>query len=212
MFEITLGNWMPPCRALVENVSEWFLVFSILHKVTIGFAFLAVVNGVFIQETFKVANSHDSVMLLHKVRARKLHMKKMTALFEHADLDGDGALSLREFQAVIDDTIVRTWLASQELDVSDACSLFELLDEGSDGTLTASELDQGVARLKGGAKSMEMHMVIKEIQEMKPMVEKLCNTNANADLDAQRVFREIREMRKSLEALQDTGIINLTDV
>jgi len=26
MFEITLGNWMPPCRALVENVSEWWML------------------------------------------------------------------------------------------------------------------------------------------------------------------------------------------
>merc|ERR1712224_558435 len=29
MFEITLGNWMPPCRALVENVGEGWMVFSL---------------------------------------------------------------------------------------------------------------------------------------------------------------------------------------
>ena len=42
MFEITLGNWMPPCRALVENISEWYMLFNIMHKVFIGFALLAV--------------------------------------------------------------------------------------------------------------------------------------------------------------------------
>merc|ERR1712117_961553 len=31
MFEITLGNWMPPCRALVENVNELYMLFSLMH-------------------------------------------------------------------------------------------------------------------------------------------------------------------------------------
>merc|ERR1719336_3259276 len=53
MFEITLGNWMPPCRALVENVSEWWMLFSLTHKLVIGFSVLSVITSVFIQETFK---------------------------------------------------------------------------------------------------------------------------------------------------------------
>jgi len=55
MFEITLGNWMPPCRALVENVSEWWMLFSLAHKMIIGFSVVSVITSVFIQETGRVS-------------------------------------------------------------------------------------------------------------------------------------------------------------
>merc|ERR1719408_1125333 len=85
MFEITLGNWKPPCAALVENVAEFWMLFSLAHKFLIGFSVVSVITGVFIQETFKVATSNDEIMIIQKERAMKNHLKKMTALFEHAD-------------------------------------------------------------------------------------------------------------------------------
>merc|ERR1719446_1836576 len=81
MFEITLGNWMPPCRALVENVHEYFMVFFVLHKLIIGFSVLAVVNGVFMQETFRVASQDDHVMLLRRDNEKRIFTAKMQALF-----------------------------------------------------------------------------------------------------------------------------------
>ena len=38
MFEILFANWSPPCRVLVENVSEWFSVFFLLYRCVLGFA------------------------------------------------------------------------------------------------------------------------------------------------------------------------------
>merc|ERR1711987_41602 len=52
MFEITLGNWPPVARLLSENVTEWFTLVNVLHKLTIGFALVGVLNGVILQETF----------------------------------------------------------------------------------------------------------------------------------------------------------------
>merc|ERR1712151_1446969 len=42
-FEMTLANWPPVCRMLMENVSEWFMVICLLHKLTVGFAVAATV-------------------------------------------------------------------------------------------------------------------------------------------------------------------------
>jgi hypothetical protein len=64
MFEITLGNWLPPCRALVENVNEWYMFLFVAHKLVIGFSVVSVINAVIVQETFKVATSDDKVMLM----------------------------------------------------------------------------------------------------------------------------------------------------
>merc|ERR1740121_3011380 len=81
MFEITFGNWIVPCRVLMDNISEGFMLFSLLHKLVIGFSMVSVINGVFIQETFKVAAQDDFVMMRHKEAANRNHRKKMEALF-----------------------------------------------------------------------------------------------------------------------------------
>ena len=91
MFEITLGNWGPVAWMLVEDVSEWWMIFSLVHKLTIGFAVVGVINSMFIQETFKVAAYDDLLMLLHRDRAQEMHAKKMHGLFAAADTSGDGS-------------------------------------------------------------------------------------------------------------------------
>merc|ERR1719321_1452192 len=45
MFEMTLANWPPVTRLLSEEVSEWLMVACLLHKLTVGFAVLGVING-----------------------------------------------------------------------------------------------------------------------------------------------------------------------
>lgn len=165
MFEVTMGNWMPPCRALVENVNEWFMLFFILHKLVIGFSVLAVMNGVFMQETFKVATSNDEIMILTRERAIKLHTDKMQALFEHLDDNADGSVSLDEFQACIDDPAVRKWLSAMELEVRDVDSVFRLLDTEGTHRISAEDLVVGVSRLKGQARSIDLATLIQDTQE-----------------------------------------------
>merc|ERR1712129_516901 len=109
MFEITLGNWMPPCRALVENVSEWWMLFSLAHKLVIGFSVVSVITSVFIQETFKVAAIDDKIMIMSTERARRMHIRKINALFGYPDHDGNGFLDTDEFTTVLQDSGIRTW-------------------------------------------------------------------------------------------------------
>merc|ERR1712039_168774 len=103
-----------------ENVSPWFLVFGLLHKLSIGFAVVGVINGVFMQETFKVASMDDVLMVRQEDRATKLHQEKMMRFLleaDQADDNGhsDGVISREEFFAIVNDPQVRLWLASMEL-------------------------------------------------------------------------------------------------
>jgi len=158
MFEMTLGNWVPIARILGENVSQWFLIFSVLHKLTMGFAVIGVINGIFIQETFKVAQGDDVIMLMQKERAIGVHTRKMKQLFSAADSSGDGMLSWEEFKAVLEKPSVRNWMAAQEMDATDANKLFQLLVSGKPdgGLLSAEELVQGMSSIKGAARSLDL--------------------------------------------------------
>jgi len=161
MFEITLGNWMPPCRALIENASEWWMLFFLAHKVVIGFSVVTVITSVFIQETFKVATTDDRIMVMSTERARRTHINKINALFGYADQDGNGFIDIHEFTNVLADSKLRTWLAAMGLTVRDNLQLFELLDADGDGHINVAELVDGVSRLKGTATSYDLVSVEK---------------------------------------------------
>jgi len=161
-FELTLANFAVPTRVMVEKVNEWCMVFCIMHKLTVGFAVIGVINGVLMQETFKVAQADDLVMLRTRQKAVATHVDKMRQFFEEADTSRDGRIDFEEFQAIMQNKEVKIWLSAMELDVRDVRQLFDLLDRtgDSDGTLSAEELVMGIAKLRGPARSIDINAVM----------------------------------------------------
>jgi len=152
--EVTFGNFVPVCRFLTEHVDESYGHAIILYKVAAGFALLSVVRGVFLHETFKAAASDDELMVVQKQRAQQMHEQKMTRFFNAAAVDG--FIERHDFERLLQDKSVRIWLSALDVDVGpDSSLLFHLLDDG-DNRLTGDELVKGVARLKGGAKSIDL--------------------------------------------------------
>merc|ERR1712125_100843 len=127
MFELTLANWPPVARLLMENISEWFMFFALAHKLIIGFAVVNVINGVFMQKTFQVASGDDQIMLSEKERGASMHRKKMTRLFNRGDLDRNGLLDSHEFAELLSDPVLRRWLSSMDLQINDAEGVFQLI-------------------------------------------------------------------------------------
>eukprot|EP00929_Paragymnodinium_shiwhaense_P073986 TRINITY_DN37820_c0_g3_i3.p1 TRINITY_DN37820_c0_g3~~TRINITY_DN37820_c0_g3_i3.p1 ORF type:complete len:650 (+),score=152.12 TRINITY_DN37820_c0_g3_i3:54-2003(+) len=165
MFEVTLGNPSPICRAFHESVSEWFGILFMIYRLLINFALLKVINGIFMHETFRVAGSDDEIMILQKNRKTEMHIKKMTALFQEADESGDGLLEKQEFKDILADARVKTWLAAQELEIRDPDEVFTLVDPGR-GVISAEDLVRGFSRLKGGAKSMDMVHLMRQMEQV----------------------------------------------
>eukprot|EP00930_Biecheleria_cincta_P043294 TRINITY_DN29747_c0_g1_i1.p1 TRINITY_DN29747_c0_g1~~TRINITY_DN29747_c0_g1_i1.p1 ORF type:complete len:565 (+),score=91.44 TRINITY_DN29747_c0_g1_i1:184-1878(+) len=169
MFEITLANWPPACRLLIEHVSEWFALFAIFHKLFIGFAVVGVINGVFMQETFKIAGHDDAIMMRQKQKDSRIHMEKMRALFSDADTSGDGRLDSNEFAAVMSLPDVQVWLSAMGLEVSDTNNLFQLLVT-DEGVISAEQLVKGVSKLKGAARSIDVHNLMRQHEDMKQIL------------------------------------------
>merc|ERR1712046_424827 len=115
MFELTLANWPPICRLLSEKWSEWFMLLAMLHKLSIGFAVIGVINGVLMQETFKVANSDDGIMERQKKRAGRLHREKMKKLFSVGDANVDLKVDKDEFECLVREPYVKSWLHAMDL-------------------------------------------------------------------------------------------------
>lgn len=156
MFEITLGNWPPIARLLQEEVSEWLTVVCIVHKVTIGFAVVGVINGVILQETFKVAQTDDIIMLRQKKKAENILRAKLGHLFETLDSNHDDHVDFTEFKKICNDANIKTWLSSLEIETDDLQMLFKLCDLDQNGLLSKEELLSTMPRIKGAARSIDV--------------------------------------------------------
>jgi hypothetical protein len=155
-FEMSLANWTPVTRLLSENASEWCMALCLIHKLTLGFAVIGVINGVILQETFKVAATDDWVMVRQKRRAGLIMRKKMMDLFQSIDRGGDGHVSFAEFEMVGKNSEVKTWLSSMDIETDDLHTLFHLIDDDDTGHISAQELAHRMPRIKGAARSIDV--------------------------------------------------------
>ena len=162
VFELTFGNWVPITRVFHEYVAEWLGMSMLLYRGLIGEGLLKVVTGVFLFETFKAAHTDDELMILQRERQASEHVKKITRLFEEADVTGNGELTFADFLDITNDPRVRTWLQAMELDVQDTEKMFQLVDVSGDGSISAEELVTGVGRLKGPARAVDLAALIKD--------------------------------------------------
>lgn len=155
MFEIMFANWSPPCRVLVENISEWFSLFFLLYRCVLGFAVLNIINSVFVQQTMKTASSDEELAFKQKEKEIQAYTRKVKKLFLAMDASGDGNINLQEFSKLVESPKLKFWMDQLELEYFDLLSLFEFLDNG-DGEITLMEFIDGASRLRGQAKALDV--------------------------------------------------------
>lgn len=164
MFELTLGNWPPIVRLLSEEVSQWFTLICLLHKLTIGFAVIGVITGIILQETFKVAHTDDIIMYRQKKRAGQILRSKMKTLFNTLDEERNGQVNMKEFLSIAHDPEIKIWLSSLDIETDDLATLFWLIDEDGSGYITLDELVTRVPRIKGYARGIDMMRVMRKLR------------------------------------------------
>jgi len=166
MFEITFANWAPPCRLLLDDVSELFGIFFLVYRCAIGFAVLNVIQAVFIQQTMKSAQLDDDYMIQEKTREKLKYIKRLRRVFEMLDESGDGFVCWEEFEPVLKTDQMKCLMSSLEIDVADLETLFNLLD-GGEGMISAQEFISGLQSMKGNAKALDvitMQSIVKRIE------------------------------------------------
>merc|ERR1712228_42115 len=154
---------------------------------------IGIINGVFIQETFRVAAQDDFIMMHQKEAATRTHMSKMKRLFTAGDTSGNGFLDKMEFLQLIQNVEVNTWLSSMGLEVGDADALFEFMDTDGDSRVSVQELVHGVEMLKGTARSLDLVMCLSKQDEMYQALQ-------DAFPEIQQRLKERRRSRQSLKS------------
>lgn len=158
-------DWNDVLRPLEEVDKAYRLVFSFFVFFTV-FGVLNVITGSFV-DNFRVVSQRDrEVVIQDELKREKKYVRDIQAVFEGADTDGSGMLSLEEFEEHLTDSKIKAFFHTLELDVSQGRALFQLLDTDGTNEVGIEEFVSGCTRLKGSAKSVDVNMLLYESEFM----------------------------------------------
>eukprot|EP00443_Scrippsiella_acuminata_P031406 CAMPEP_0115179056 /NCGR_PEP_ID=MMETSP0270-20121206/6217_1 /TAXON_ID=71861 /ORGANISM="Scrippsiella trochoidea, Strain CCMP3099" /LENGTH=195 /DNA_ID=CAMNT_0002592033 /DNA_START=84 /DNA_END=668 /DNA_ORIENTATION=- len=108
---------------------------------------------------------------------QKLQQKEQLAqslrdFFEAADTSGDGLLTKEEFDDIIGNQKIKTWLSMLELSLHETEELFAILADG-DGLVSFDEFAKGVVQLKGAARSEDVMAIKRNAKSLSQEVHRL---------------------------------------
>merc|ERR1712232_1325358 len=82
MMSMAFGEWFEITRFVVDNHSEWWLLLFVPHQFLVGFAAFTVIQGVFINETFRQSETNDAIMVRRVQANQKRTDRQMQLLYD----------------------------------------------------------------------------------------------------------------------------------
>merc|ERR1712032_79095 len=124
----------------------------------VAFATLVMLNlvtGVFVEGAQRIIQEDKDIELVK-------HCRK---LFKTSDTDGNGQITIQEFEAQLEDDQLHEYLAAVDLGKDDAKALFKLLDTDRSDCVSVQEFVEGCLRLRGPARSVALSALQYDFRE-----------------------------------------------
>jgi len=147
----------------VSWVYGWAFIFYIFFMV---FGVLNVVVATFVEQSSLISQRDRELVTQNELEKNRQYYNNIRGFFEEADLDGSGTLSSQEFEDYLGDENVQAYFQSFELDVTQARTLFRLLDLDESDDVDIDEFVEGCMRMRGQARSIDVHMLLYENEKM----------------------------------------------
>mmetsp|Transcript_2212 Transcript_2212/g.4698 ORF Transcript_2212/g.4698 Transcript_2212/m.4698 type:complete len:623 (+) Transcript_2212:106-1974(+) len=173
MFEVTLANWAPSCRTLMDNVNEWYGLFYLIYRCMFCFAVLKVIAAVFINETNRVASNDDEIAIMRDRKSTAVYTVKLQEVFAELDVTGDGEVEWAELEAALSNKNMQAWLKSLDVDAHHLQDLFALIEDGH-GKISLADFVEGVTRSKGNAKSIDILLLKRMLLSLEERLSQIC--------------------------------------
>eukprot|EP00747_Dinoflagellata_sp_TGD_P082645 gnl/TRDRNA2_/TRDRNA2_161771_c1_seq2.p1 gnl/TRDRNA2_/TRDRNA2_161771_c1~~gnl/TRDRNA2_/TRDRNA2_161771_c1_seq2.p1 ORF type:complete len:309 (+),score=54.66 gnl/TRDRNA2_/TRDRNA2_161771_c1_seq2:1-927(+) len=145
-------SWEVLVMPLLNHVSPLVGLVFAFYIAFVVLALMNVVTGVFVESALKTQQEHEETTTMNSV----------DKIFREIDLDESGKMSWTEFEAQLAMKDVQDHLADVNVRIEDAKALFNMLDWDNSGDVSYSEFLNGVLRLRGVAKSIDVITLLHE--------------------------------------------------
>jgi hypothetical protein len=168
---VTLDDWSDGVARHVMSNQPWMCIFFLVFIIITSFGLMNVITGIIVERTLTAAKSNQVRFQRTQEKERARVLNHLREIFEVADKDGNGSLTIDEFRSAIRQPDVERKLKLIELPVADAEELFSILDHDGSGELSVDEFIGGCVRLKGTAKSKDLLAVQVNVQSLAERME-----------------------------------------
>lgn len=142
---------------------RWFFLAFISFTI---FAIVNIVTGVFVEAAMQSNLNDRDIIAQEELSSKKRYLDSMKDIFEEMDGDGQGTLSMEEFESKLQDERVVAFFNALKLNVSDARVLFRLIDTDKSGDVTIDEFLKGCYTLQGESRSLDMKIMELELSQL----------------------------------------------
>mmetsp|Transcript_30059 Transcript_30059/g.89176 ORF Transcript_30059/g.89176 Transcript_30059/m.89176 type:complete len:451 (-) Transcript_30059:102-1454(-) len=149
-------DWVNVVEPLLDQIHP---LVGVAYSFYVAFAVLAMMNvvtGVFVEASLKTARDHHEAILLSSAGN----------LFQDSDMDESGHVTWKEFESRLDHPDMQEFFKSIDVDVSEAETVFHLMDMNEKGSLDVDQFMGGCLRLRGPAKAVDLAMLMHETRRM----------------------------------------------
>jgi len=145
--------------------------YEILFLLFVSFFMFAVMNiicGLYVQSVFEKAEPDDVTLLLQKVKANHTKMENVKNMAANMDADGDGAISLQEFEIFAQTPQMNNLLATLGIEVEEAELLLKMMlgSNGGQDCVDFYAFVDGLLRMKGCPSAADVHVLSFQLQLM----------------------------------------------
>lgn len=140
-----------------------YWTFGMLFVLFVFFVFFSVLNvvtGLFVDGAIQHAGQERELLVAAERKALEGYCSKLTELLVEIDTNGSGTISLEELFECAKDPTLANYLQALEIHTPETGELFCYLDRDGSGEIDIREFIDGCLRIRGGARSIDMHMML----------------------------------------------------
>mmetsp|Transcript_164300 Transcript_164300/g.299625 ORF Transcript_164300/g.299625 Transcript_164300/m.299625 type:complete len:596 (-) Transcript_164300:33-1820(-) len=188
LFELmTLEGWPIVGRALVSRQPAMFL-FLFIFIMVFTFGLLNMIVAMVVEATITQAKTMEELTEQEGNEKFADQLDSMRNVFVLSDRDGDGMVTLREFeQTFTNNEAAKTLLQVLQLPLDEATSLYQVLDWEERGEMSIEDFIDGISKIRGGhpthwdiiATSAGVKTIKKQMNELRNMLKGLVLDDPN---------------------------------
>jgi len=153
---LTLDMWSSEVARHVLTNQPAMALFFLIFLVLTTYGLLSLVVGVIVEQTLAATKQDEAKARVREEKARRQELATIEKIFEMADAEHTGELTLAAFTEAMTRKEVRWRMQQLELHASDMQRLFQVMDGDGTCTLTMKEFINGCMKMKGQALSKDM--------------------------------------------------------